>query len=122
MGMLGLLKSDGTPVPMHWGDAVTETVGINTTETWELHNFTQDGHPIHIHQVQFQVVNRQPMGTSTTVRPPQPWEKGFKDTLIALPGEITRFKAKFDIAGQFVWHCHIVDHEDNEMMRPYTVS
>ena len=53
---------------------------------------------------------------------PQPWETGFKDTVIAYPGEITRVKAKFDIAGLYVWHCHIVEHEDNEMMRPYVVS
>jgi FtsP/CotA-like multicopper oxidase with cupredoxin domain len=53
---------------------------------------------------------------------PQPWELGFKDTVIAYPGEITRVKALFDIAGLYVWHCHIVEHEDNEMMRPYVVS
>jgi bilirubin oxidase len=136
MGMLGTLNSNNQPVPLHWGDVVTEQVGINTTETWELHNFTPDGHPIHIHQVQFQVVNRQTMppsesgaspsaSTSSSAnkpRPPQPWEVGFKDTVIALPGEITRVKAKFDISGTFVWHCHIIDHEDNEMMRPYVVS
>jgi bilirubin oxidase len=132
MGMLGTLNPQGQPVPLHWGDVVTEQVGLNTTETWELHNFTEDGHPIHVHQVQFQVVNREPMsstmpspssGTSATrPRPPQPWENGFKDTVIALPGEITRLRAKFDIAGTFVWHCHIIDHEDNEMMRPYVVS
>jgi bilirubin oxidase len=42
--------------------------------------------------------------------------------VIALPGEITRLRAKFDIAGTFVWHCHIIDHEDNEMMRPLQVE
>ena len=50
---------------------------------------------------------------------PQSWETGFKDTVVALPGEITRLQATFDIPGRYVWHCHIVDHEDNEMMRPY---
>jgi FtsP/CotA-like multicopper oxidase with cupredoxin domain len=53
---------------------------------------------------------------------PEPWETGFKDTVIALPGEITRIKARFDIAGRYVWHCHIIDHEDNEMIRPYQVE
>jgi FtsP/CotA-like multicopper oxidase with cupredoxin domain len=50
------------------------------------------------------------------------WETGFKDTVIAYPDQITTVKAKFDIAGLYVWHCHIVEHEDNEMMRPYVVS
>jgi len=45
-----------------------------------------------------------------------------KDTVIAYPGEITRVKATYDRAGRFVWHCHIVEHEDNEMMRPYLVE
>ena len=135
MGMLGTLNSDGTPNPLHWGDALTENVAVNSTETWELYNFTEDAHPIHLHQVQFQVVNRQAMqkssatavdvnGTAsrTRPRPPEPFETGFKDTVVALPGEVTRLKAKFDLKGRFVWHCHIIDHEDNEMMRPYQVS
>ena len=53
--------------------------------------------------------------------PPNPNELGYKDTVVALPGQITRIKAKFDIAGLYVWHCHIVEHEDNEMMRPLLV-
>lgn len=47
---------------------------------------------------------------------------GPKDTVIVYPGWITRVKAKFDIAGLFVWHCHILSHEDNEMMRPFFVG
>jgi FtsP/CotA-like multicopper oxidase with cupredoxin domain len=57
-----------------------------------------------------------------TPRPPEPWETGFKDTVTAFPGEVTRVKAQFLNPGQFVWHCHIVSHEDNEMMRPYRVG
>ena len=53
-------------------------------------------------------------GTATSAGP---WERGRKDTVIAYPGEVTRIKARFDTPGQFVWHCHIVEHEDNEMMR-----
>jgi FtsP/CotA-like multicopper oxidase with cupredoxin domain len=49
-------------------------------------------------------------------------ESGFKDTVIAYPGEITRVKARYDLAGFYVWHCHIVEHEDNEMMRPFHVG
>jgi bilirubin oxidase len=55
-------------------------------------------------------------------RPPESWELGRKDTVIAYPGEITRVKALFDRPGLFVWHCHIVEHEDNEMMRPYRIG
>jgi bilirubin oxidase len=66
------------------------------------------------------VVDRQEFNGSP--RPPEIWETGFKDTVIAYPGEITRVKAKFDLPGRYVWHCHIVEHEDNEMMRPYRVG
>ena len=60
------------------------------------------------------------MTTAPTVV--EPWETGYKDTVIAYPGQITTVKAMFDIVGLYVWHCHIVEHEDNEMMRPYIVS
>jgi spore coat protein A len=104
---------------------ITETVAVGDTEIWELYNYTMDAHPIHIHEVQFEVVNREvfdPMLPNVgEVRPPEAWETGFKDTVIAYPGEITRVKAHFDLAGLYVWHCHIVEHEDNEMMRPYRI-
>ena len=54
--------------------------------------------------------------------PPQTWETGFKDTVIAYPGQVTRARVQFNTPGQFVWHCHIVEHEDNEMMRPYRIG
>jgi len=120
MAMLGTVNPDGTGNPLHWMDAVTERPALNATEVWELHNFTEDAHPIHVHLVQFEVLSRQPF--DGVARPPQPWETGTKDTVVALPGEITRIKAKFDREGLFVWHCHIIDHEDNEMMRPYQVG
>jgi FtsP/CotA-like multicopper oxidase with cupredoxin domain len=88
---------------------------------------------MHIHEVQFQVVNRQSIvfdeATTTfqvvadsTPRPADTWENGFKDTVIAYPGEVTRVRMRFGSAGQYTWHCHIVEHEDNEMMRPYRVG
>ena len=105
---------------------VTENPKVGDTETWEMYNFTADAHPVHIHLVRFEVVNREvfdPMvGVPGTITPAEPSEAGFKDTVIAYPGQITRVKATFDISGLFVWHCHIVEHEDNEMMRPYVVS
>lgn len=54
--------------------------------------------------------------------PPEPWENGWKDTVIAYPGQVTRVRAQFNTPGQYVWHCHIVEHEDNDMMRPYRIG
>jgi len=132
--MLGKLGKDGIAIHKMWVDPVTENPKVGDTEVWELYNFTADAHPMHVHEVVFEVVNRealvldpegepvQPVERSGAVRPPEAWESGFKDTVIAYPGEVTRIKAKFDGAGQFVWHCHIVEHEDNEMMRPYRIG
>ena len=102
---------------------VTENPTVGNTEEWNIYNFTADAHPIHLHLVRFQVVSRTtiPGKTSTPVGV-MPWEEGFKDTVIAYKDEITTVRAKFDIPGLYVWHCHIVEHEDNEMMRPFFVS
>jgi FtsP/CotA-like multicopper oxidase with cupredoxin domain len=118
---LGTLGPGDVPIPMAWHEAITENPQPGDTEVWEIHNHTEDAHPIHIHLVQFEVVNREGMMTGE-VRGPEPWETGFKDTVIAYPDEITRVKARFDQQGLFVWHCHILEHEDNEMMRPYCVG
>ena len=104
--------------PLLWMDPVTENPAVGSIEDWEIHNNTEDAHPIHVHLVQFQVLGRGVDGNQA----PESWETGFKDTVIAYPAEITRVRARFDIPGQFVWHCHIVEHEDNEMMRPYRVG
>jgi FtsP/CotA-like multicopper oxidase with cupredoxin domain len=132
MAVLGTMM-DGMPMHQMWDDPISEMPILGQTETWEIYNFTADAHPIHLHQVQFQVVNRQdlaldldgePSLPAAVTGPPigaMPWETGFKDTVIAYPGQVTRIKAKFDILGKFVWHCHIVEHEDNEMMRPLEV-
>jgi bilirubin oxidase len=118
--LLGVVNGDGSSTPLHWKDDITEHVTLNDVEQWEIHNRTADAHPIHIHEVMFQVANRQAEGEAP--RPPEAGELGFKDTVITYPGEVTRVKAKFDLEGLYVWHCHIVDHEDNEMMRPYRIA
>lgn len=121
LGTVNLTDPDNlSGIPLLWMDEVTENPGVGDTEIWEIYNFTEDAHPIHVHLVQFEVVDRQVIGGS--IRPRESWETGFKDTVIAYPGEITRIKARFDLAGLFVWHCHILEHEDNEMMRPYRVG
>ncbi|HSJ88970.1 MAG TPA: multicopper oxidase [Anaerolineales bacterium] len=132
--MLGTVDGSGEPTHKMWVDPVTENPGVGDTEVWEIYNFTADAHPMHVHEVTFEVVNRQALVTNEDgqtepparlvgdPRPPELWESGFKDMVIAYPGEVTRIKAKFTNPGQFVWHCHIVEHEDNEMMRPYRIG
>jgi FtsP/CotA-like multicopper oxidase with cupredoxin domain len=118
---LGTVNPDGTGHPLGWDEPMTENPALGAVEVWEISNFTADAHPIHIHEVAFEVVSRQVIGQPAR-RPPESWEAGRKDTVIAYPNEITRVKALFDRPGLFVWHCHILEHEDNEMMRPYRVG
>jgi FtsP/CotA-like multicopper oxidase with cupredoxin domain len=115
----------GQTDPMLWMDPITENPNVGDVEEWVIHNLTEDAHPIHIHLVQFEVLGRELIGGGESVagsNDPLPWETGSKDTVIAYPGEITRVKMRFDTPGFYVWHCHIIDHEDNEMMRPYHVG
>jgi FtsP/CotA-like multicopper oxidase with cupredoxin domain len=120
-GDLGVLNPDGSGRALGWDEPITENPAVGAIEVWEIYNFTADAHPIHIHEVTFEILGRQRMDESTS-RPPESWEAGRKDTVVVYPGEITRIKALFDRPGLFVWHCHIVEHEDNEMMRPYRIG
>jgi|HubBroStandDraft_5_1064220.scaffolds.fasta_scaffold05812_1 spore coat protein A len=116
-----------------WTDPVTENPTLGSTEIWTLVNPTDDAHPIHLHLVRFQILDRRRFETSVwigdrTLRftgpvvPPEPLEAGWKDTVRADPGMVTRIIVKFDgYPGRYVWHCHILEHEDNEMMRPYDI-
>jgi FtsP/CotA-like multicopper oxidase with cupredoxin domain len=122
--VLGVNGSGGGEVQL-WDDPIAQNPqfapdGTPPTETWELWNWSADAHPIHLHLVKFEVVNREIIGGE--VLPPEPWEMGWKDTVIAYPGEVTRVKALFDKLGLYVWHCHLLSHEDNEMMVPYCVG
>jgi spore coat protein A, manganese oxidase len=136
------------------GVPFAETAGedpvAGTVEDWVYVNTTEDTHPMHTHLVTHQVVDRTPFDAAAYVRahggptgvpggvdptpfitgpaqPPTPGERGFKDTVKANPGYLTRIRARFDLptgvsAPQtYVHHCHIVEHEDNEMMHPFTV-
>jgi spore coat protein A len=118
--MLGVFDRAGKPAPLHWDDPITENPALGAVEIWEIHNFTEDAHPIHIHQVQFEILDRRPF--AGVARSRESWETGRKDTVIAFPEEITRVKAFFDIPGLYTWHCHILEHEDNVMMRPYFIG
>jgi len=117
----------------HWNMAVTESPVLDSTEIWELVNPTDDSHPIHLHLVRFQILDRRNFNVNVhlmsgdvkytgTAVPPEPGEAGWKDTVRADPGMVTRIIVKFEgYTGRYVWHCHILEHEDNEMMRPFDV-
>jgi spore coat protein A len=132
--LLGTVDASGMPREEMWADPVTERPALGDTEVWEFYNFTADAHPVHVHEVAFEVVDRQGLITDDdgetepparlrgAPRAPEAWEAGVKDTVIAYPGEVTRVKARFLTPGRYVWHCHILEHEDNEMMRPYQVG
>ena len=149
-------------------DPTTDFVKAGTTETWDWINLTGDAHPMHVHLVSFQVLNRQALimdpvtgeptytaaweaylasGRQPALKPiladfltgpllsPEPEELGGKDTVKAYPGFVTRIRAKFDLPwtsvldmnfkkrnfGDWVYHCHILEHEENDMMRPFEV-
>jgi len=116
-----------------WNAPVTENPALNSTEIWELVNLTDQAHPIHLHLVRFQILDRRPFDayayqSHNSVRyrgapvAPDPAETGWKDTVRADPGTITRIIVPFEgYPGRYLWHCHILEHQDNEMMRPFDV-
>jgi spore coat protein A len=116
-----------------WSAPVTENPCLGSTETWSLINITGFTHPIHIHLIQFQILDRRPFDldlynqdgqivyTGPAIRP-KANERGWKDTIAAPSAQITRVIAQFGpYTGNYVWHCHILEHEDYDMMRPFTV-
>jgi FtsP/CotA-like multicopper oxidase with cupredoxin domain len=132
-----------------WHSPTTETPTFGETEYWDIHNFTGDAHPIHLHLVNFQVIGRnfitfdsddgdpgqqvlQHNGTfgvapvvtnvvkggAVPLGPAEGYaENAPRDMVTALPEQVTRVKVTFDKRGRYVWHCHILSHEDHEMMR-----
>jgi spore coat protein A len=136
---------------VHFDEApASETPKAGTVEDWVYINLTPDTHPMHTHLVTFQVIGRTPFDAAAyedayegphgvpgwidptpfatgPMLPPNPTERGFKDTVKANPGQFTTIRAKFELPPgvtapqRYVHHCHIVEHEDNDMMRPFTV-
>jgi spore coat protein A len=117
----------------HWDMPITEKPVLNTTEIWSFLNLTDDSHPIHLHMVRFQILDRTPFDLTVyqltrKIVPTGPPialaanELGWKDTVRVDPMTVTRIIVKFeDFTGRYVWHCHMLEHEDNEMMRPYLI-
>ncbi len=117
----------------HWHEPTTEFVKLNSTEIWEFVNLTEDTHPMHIHLVRFQVLDRRQFEVSeyllnrrlnylAAAEPPPAHEAGWKDVVQCPPGTITRIIARFTgYPGKYLYHCHILEHEANDMMRPFEV-
>jgi FtsP/CotA-like multicopper oxidase with cupredoxin domain len=111
-----------------WHD-ITEFPILGTTEVWSFINRSGVSHPMHLHLVLMQVLDRQPfIFTNNMVVTNGPRvavaanENGWKDTVACPPNEITRVITRFDgFAGRYPYHCHIIEHEDHEMMRQFEV-
>jgi spore coat protein A len=117
----------------HWHEPVTERPRLNSTEIWEFVNLTEDVHPMHLHLVRFQVLDRRVFDTFAYImhkevkfvspaQPPAANELGWKDVVQCPPGVITRIIVPFEgYTGSYLYHCHILEHEANDMMRPFEV-
>ncbi len=130
----------------NYGDPETEVVQRGATEIWEILNLTGDTHPMHFHLVNVHLLSRQPFDATNyaggkpsytgPARPPDLNELGWKETVRMNPGEVTRVIMRFDLPGtpfnvpesprtggfEYVWHCHILEHEEHDMMRPLIVK
>jgi spore coat protein A len=116
-----------------WHDPISEQVRNKDIEIWEFANTTDDSHPIHLHLVKFQIldrrsfkvwnwINEKKMIHNAPPMPPEPSERGWKDTVRAEGKQVTRILVKFDgWPGRYAWHCHLLEHEANEMMRPFEI-
>jgi spore coat protein A len=118
-----------------WIDRISEIIEVDTTEVWRIINtIDDDPHPIHIHLIGFQILDRQPFDVAHFQKtgnliftgpplPPETYEKGLKDTVRCPKGYVTSiiFPHFGPFTGRYVWHCHMLEHEDHEMMRPIEV-
>lgn len=102
-----------------WDDGSMVYPQLGSTEIWEFRNHTSGTHPMHMHLVKFKVIGRGPDGTDD----PLPNERGHKDVVRVKPDEKVRVLTRFDgYTGQYPWHCHMLEHEDNKMMICFVVQ
>jgi spore coat protein A len=115
-----------------YDEPVSDFPKLGSTEIWRFFNTTDDAHPMHIHLVQFRILERQGFNQPALLagkvklvgapRPPAPNEDGWKDTAIVNPQDSLSLLLRFEgYAGRYVLHCHVAEHEDNDMMRPFEV-
>ncbi|MGH9486628.1 MAG: multicopper oxidase family protein [Terriglobales bacterium] len=128
-GLPALMLLNGTG----WTAPVSEKPHLGDTEVWMFINSSGDTHPIHLHQVRFRILERHAFdidqflqdGTLLYIAAPEapaPAESGWKDTVRCPAGTVTRIVVRFEsYSGRYVWHCHILEHEANMMMRPYEI-
>lgn len=132
---LGTVDADGQTRAIGWMDEVAVAPQVGATEIWEIYDATVDTHPIHVHEVTFEVIDRQAIAVGPGMADPivavvpgsvpvasPPAEARRKETILAHPGQVTRIKMQFENEGQFVWHCHLVEHEDHGMMLPMRIG
>lgn len=131
------VRTEYRVVARHFHDTVNWFVAYGATEVWQFLNLSEDSHPMHVHLVQFQALKRDhyntdgydPVHDVTTT--PITFEAhgrldinetGWKDTIRVDPGEMVTIAATFSgYTGRYVYHCHMLDHEDVDMMRPFVV-
>ena len=115
-----------------YDEPTTEFPKLGSVEKWRFINTTDDSHPMHLHLVQFQILERRGYDYGAFLqgrlefrgepRPPAPNEAGWKDTAVINPGEVLTILVPFEgFAGKYVYHCHLAEHADNDMMRPFEV-
>ncbi|WP_137290392.1 multicopper oxidase family protein [Natronorubrum halophilum] len=135
---LHLLGTEESQSGLRLDDPVTEEPTLGDTEIWSFANLTSMSHPMHIHLVHFQVLGRQPVSDYDpaeddieldALEPPKPYELGWNDVVAVHPAEVVHVIVHFgeydglfnDQTGEYMWHCHMIEHEDHDMMRPFNV-
>ncbi|MFC4987430.1 multicopper oxidase domain-containing protein [Saliphagus infecundisoli] len=135
---LYLLGTEEEQSGLGMDDPVTEEPALGDTEIWSFANLTGMSHPMHLHLVHFQVLGRQPVGDydpaadgidPEAIATPEPYERGWNDVVSVHAREVVHVAVRFgahdglftDQTGEYMWHCHMIEHEDHDMMRPFRV-
>ena len=146
---VGTDQAHGDSYGLNYMDNATEMFSAGQTVVWDIYNSTGDTHPMHFHLVNVQVLgsatfdnsipNILTFTPSSAFTPPDPNYRGWKETVRMNPGQVTRVIMKFDLPAvpftvpssprqgldgyhEYVWHCHILEHEEHDMMRPLIVK